>query len=137
MPGPARTSQRQPNRGLGAHVRKVLPPAGRCGAPPAWPLAGRAPKIWAELWAMPQAVAWEELHLERVVARYAAKLLESEKPLASSSICAEVRQMEDRLGLSAMAMLRLGWAIAEKAEVVGTEATVTSIDRYQAMVNAG
>lgn len=56
---------------------------------------------------------WERLGWHRAVARYVRRLVESEKRGASSALCGEVRQLEDRLGLSPMAMLRLGWEIAE------------------------
>lgn len=56
---------------------------------------------------------WERLGWHRAVARYVRRLVESEKRDASSALCGEVRQLEDRLGLSPMAMLRLGWEIAE------------------------
>lgn len=135
MPGPARSSQRQPNRGLAAGGRLALPATGRSGPPPKWPLSGRPPNVWSELWSLPQAVAWERLSLQRIVARYALKLLKSEKADAAASLCAEVRQMEDRLGLSAMAMLRLGWTVEDVSPTLATPGTVTAIDRYKAMVD--
>lgn len=93
---------------------KRLPPDGRRGPTPAWPLP-RPRKaelaVWAQLWATPQAVAWEELAWTRAVARYCRLLVAAEKPDASAATCGEVRQMEDRLGLTPMAMLRLRWGI--------------------------
>lgn len=93
-------------------------------------MSGRPPKVWAELWQLPQAVAWERLHLTRVVARYAVKLTAAEEPDASSALLAEVRQMEDRLGLSAMAMLRLRWEIVDDATAPPL-AGVTRLDGYR------
>jgi hypothetical protein len=46
----------------------------------------------------------------RVVARYVVLLAEAE--VGEPKVAAEVRQIEDRLGLSPMAMLRLRWEIA-------------------------
>jgi hypothetical protein len=66
------------------------------------------------LWAKPQAVVWEHLHHERVVGRYARLVLDAEEKGASAALLSEVRQMEDRLGLSPMAMLRLRWRIADE-----------------------
>lgn len=129
MPGPPPTSKRQPKRGLSGGALMQLPAAGRKGATPKWPMADRPPKVWAELWRLPQAVAWEHLHLTRVVARYAVKLTAAEQADASSALLAEVRQMEDRLGLSAMAMLRLRWEIT--AEPVVAPAGVTHLDGYR------
>lgn len=96
-----------------------LPPDGRQGDPPIWPLP--KPKaaertVWAQLWVTPQAVAWENLGWTRAVARYVRVLVEAEKPDASAAMLGEVRQMEDRLGLSPMAMLRLRWTIGDEAD---------------------
>lgn len=66
-------------------------------------------ELWAEMWATPQAIAWEELGWTRVVARYCRKLLDAEKPDSSTGLLSEVRQLEDRLGLTPMAMKRLMW----------------------------
>lgn len=68
--------------------------------------------MWADVWATPQAVAWERLGWVRPVARYVRCLVASEKSGAASSLLAEVRQLEDRLGLSPISMLRLRWEIA-------------------------
>ena len=82
---------------------------------------------------MPQARAWEHMHLERVVARYAAKLVEAEKPNAKAPLLSEVRQLEDRLGLNAAALLRLRWQIidpepeADKSD----RARVSKLDDYR------
>lgn len=143
--GPVRHSTRQPNRGLGAKPKLVLPSTGRAGDAPRWPLSGRAPKVWGELWVLPQAVAWEQLHHERVVARYARALVRAEKPDASAAVMSEVRQLEDRLGLSPMAMLRLGWEIAAVAppaagvleEPAGAGAEVAQLDEYRDLYGDG
>lgn len=137
MPGPPPSSNaRRRNPRPDA---RLLPAEGREAPAPKWPLTGRAPKLWAGLWELPQAVAWEELHLERIVARYAQKLRLSESPTAPASMCAEVRQLEDRLGLSAMAMLRLRWEVAPArvAEVVpGDGAEVTDLDEWRTLYGA-
>ena len=93
-----------------------LPSEGRKGETPEWPLSSSAaydPDLWDELWSTPQAVAWERLGAGtiRVVARYVVLLAEAE--VGEPKVAAETRQMEDRLGLSPMAMLRLRWEIAD------------------------
>jgi hypothetical protein len=113
VPGPAPKPAAQRRRTNAAPGVVLLPAAGRLGPPPRWPLEVAEPPVWAWLWTLPQAVAWERLRLERVVARYAAALIAAESPDGSAAVMAEVRQIEDRLGLSAMAMLRLRWEIAE------------------------
>lgn len=90
-----------------------LPAEGRAGAPPAWPLTGRPPAVWASLWATPQAAAWERLGWTRIIARYTRVLLWCESPkTVTTALLNEARQLEDRLGLTPMSMLRLRWEIA-------------------------
>lgn len=92
----------------------VLPAEGRRGLAPNWPLAGGASSaeatLWAELWATPQAVAWEHHGWTRVVARYVRCALAAEE--LEKNALAEARQLEDRLGLTPKAMRMLLWTIA-------------------------
>lgn len=67
--------------------------------------------MWAELWHTPQAAAWERLEWTRTVARYVRYLVAAEA--GDTRIAPEVRQLEDRLGLNPMAMLRLRWQIGD------------------------
>lgn len=115
-----------------------LPSAGRSSDPPDFPLprpSAAVRSLWAELWRSPQAVAWESLGWTRVVARYAKLLVAAEKAAASAALLSEVRQLEDRLGLTPMAMKRLQWEIASdlagaKGEV--ESAGVANLDEYRA-----
>ncbi len=92
-----------------------LPAEGRKGDPPPWPLPGRTlaaeRRAWAELWATPQAVAWERLGWTRPVARYCRLMVEAERRNAPPKALAEARQFEDRLGLTPKAMRMLLWEI--------------------------
>lgn len=88
--------------------------------------------LWVSLWSTPQAVAWEGLGWTRVVARYAKLLLAAEKPSATAALLSEVRQLEDRLGLSPMAMRRLQWEIAPADPVTGQEGNVADLEQYRA-----
>jgi hypothetical protein len=112
--GAAPKPNAQRRRGLANGVITRLPAEGRKGGPPPWPLSGAGCdlEIWAELWSTPQAAAWETLGpgMVRVVARYVVLLAEAE--VGEPKVAAEVRQVEDRLGLSPLAMLRLRWEIA-------------------------
>lgn len=118
MPGPA------PNpdaRRRNARVGTVkLPAEGRKGAPPEWPFGGKAPTMWAALWAKPQAVMWERQQIVHVVARYCLLLSDLDQ-------AAEVRQLEDRLGLNPKAMRTLMWEVAadEVAEARASAAAPT------------
>lgn len=102
-----------------------LPRSGRPGKAPAWPLDDKPTtsesKAWQQLWKLPQAVAWERLESTRAVARYVVVLVESEKRGAPAALLSEVRQMEDRLGLSPMALLRLRWSIVADELATGAD----------------
>lgn len=121
--GPPPTSQRQPNRSKGRVPRRVLPAAGRQGPAPDWPLSGKAPAMWDDLWRLPQAVAWEQDFSTRTVARYARVLVMAERPQAKGVHLTEVRQLEDRLGLTPGALLRLEWEIRDviPSDTAGSE----------------
>lgn len=114
MPGPAPKPADQVRRRNAPAANTVkLPPEGRAGEAPEWPLAGDAPQTWVELWATPQAAAWERLGWTRVVARYVFLLGFCEDPkTTSAALLGEARQLEDRLGLTPMSMLRLRWQVA-------------------------
>lgn len=114
MPGPAPKPADQVRRRNAPAANTVkLPPEGRQGDAPEWPLPNEAPQTWVDLWATPQAAAWERLGWTRVVARYVHILELCEQPESmTAALLAEARQMEDRLGLTPMSMLRLRWEIA-------------------------
>lgn len=118
MPGPAPkpADQRRRTNAPAANTLQ-LPIEGRTGDAPTWPLAGATGlerDLWVELWATPQAVAWERNRWTRVVARYVQVLLMAEAPadgMYSAALLGECRQLEDRLGLTPMAMMRLRWEV--------------------------
>ena len=112
MPGPAPDpNARRRNKRQAA---MVLPVGGRVGRAPAFPIKGqRVPAVWRELWLTPQSAAWEKLGYHRTVARYALLLQSAEKPDATAALLNEVRQLEDRLGLTPMSMKRLEWVISD------------------------
>jgi hypothetical protein len=88
-----------------------------------------------DLWATPQAVLWESYGWTRSIARYCRLVIEAEKKDAPVTLLSEVRQMEDRLGLSPMAMKRLGWEIAKDhdAEVTNLRAVAGERRRLKAV----
>ena len=92
----------------------TLPAAGRPGDPPAWPLTRQSPReraVWAQLWAKPQAVAWEALGQEHEVAMYVRRFVQAEKPTASAPVGTLVRQLGEALGLSIPGLARNRWKI--------------------------
>lgn len=132
MPGPAPKPAGERRRRNAPMANTLhLPSEGRTAPTPAWPIGfghgALADEVWAELWATPQAVAWERLGYTRVVARYVSCLIDAERDLDDivdpklyaamlvnqSKLLPEVRQLEDRLGLTPMAMLRLRWEVVE------------------------
>jgi hypothetical protein len=139
MPGPPPKPDDQRRRRNATVAMTKLPAEGRPGRPPTWPL-GTAPSpeerdLWRQLWRTPQAVAWERLGWTRTVARYVAVCLDAERDM-HPQLLAETRQLEDRLGLTPMSMLRLRWEIvadevAEQRQTV--ESAVTARDRMRAV----
>lgn len=81
--------------------------------------------MWAELWSLPQAVAWERLRYFRDVAQYVRWKVLAE--WGDMDAAKEARQLSDRLGLTPMAMLRLQWEIVadETAEQRATRKPAT------------
>lgn len=114
MPGPAPKHPSQRRRQNPSIQMTRLPAAGRPGEAPDWPLSkatkGEA-KLWSDLWATPQAVAWERHGWARTVARYVRLAVKAERPSAIMAVASEARQLEDRLGLTPMSMLRLRWEV--------------------------
>lgn len=62
-------------------------------------------ELWAELWAMPQAVIWAESHAHREVAQYVRWKIRAESGNLDAG--KEARMLSDRLGLNPLALLRL------------------------------
>jgi hypothetical protein len=92
-----------------------LPASGFTGPVPRWPLSEPTADewdAWESLWHLPQAAAWARLSVSRTVARYVRALIVAESRESSAFHLSEVRQLEDRLGLTPMAMLRLRWEVA-------------------------
>jgi hypothetical protein len=113
VPGPAPSPN--PRRRNARPNTTQLPAAGYAGPIPDWPLSRpkKAEKeAWEQLWRLPQAEAWAQMHAERPVARYVRALIVAEDPGSTAFQLSEVRQLEDRLGLTPMSMLRLRWEIA-------------------------
>lgn len=113
MPNPPKVDPVRRNARVGP---LLLPADGRQGDPPPWPLPGRPNSAerdaWAQLWATPQAVAWEQQGWTRTVARYCRVMVEAEKRESSPAILAQAVALEDRLGLTPKSMRLLLWQIA-------------------------
>lgn len=142
MPGPPPKDASARRRRNAAPSTTKLPAAGRKGQAPKWPLARSASpaerRLWNELWSTPQSVAWERLGWTRIVARYTRLTIPVEDGTASTAEAAEVRQLEDRIGLTPMSMKRLQWEIAfdEIAEARAERARTTEVRRLVAIDTA-
>lgn len=124
MPGPPPKPAGERRRRNATVAMTQLPAEGRKGSAPSWPLPGlpaddeglfailesREAELWDELWATPQAVAWERLRWLRTVARYVRFEVRAETGDLKAG--AEARLLEDRLGLTPQAMLRLRWEVS-------------------------
>lgn len=124
MPPPPKLNPARTNARVGP---LKLPVEGRQGDAPEWPLMGQTVAegdAWDQLWATPQAVAWERLGWTRTVARYCRVMIEAELPDADPGSRSEARQLEDRLGLTPKAMRLLLWEIV--SDEVGDQRKQTS-----------
>ena len=91
-----------------------IPAAGNQQPAPAWPLdtdpARAELDMWQQLWTTPQATMWASMHIERVIARYVMVACLAEQT-QQAGLLTEVRQMEDRLGLTPLSLQKLQWKI--------------------------
>ncbi|MGP5116173.1 phage terminase small subunit [Corynebacterium casei] len=91
-----------------------IPAAGNQQPAPAWPLDGEPARVeldmWQHLWTTPQATMWASMSIERVIARYVMVTCLAEQT-QQAGLLAEVRQLEDRLGLTPVSLRKLQWKI--------------------------
>ena len=102
-----------------------LPAAGRSGPTPPWPLTGasaREKRIWEAEWQRPQAIVWERNGQADEVAIYVRTRIAAEKPDATAALRTLLRQQQDSLGLTLIAMMRLRWIIDQEPESVAPRA---------------
>lgn len=98
---------------------RTLPAEGREAPAPEWPLttpSERELDLWEDLWAKPQAVAWEDMGQELEVALFVRTLAEAETAEARVDVKKMVRGYLDSLGLSVAGMNRNRWKIAPAIE---------------------
>jgi hypothetical protein len=118
MPGPVPKPADQRVRRNPTIAMQQLPAEGYSGPVPDWPFEDHTRaelKRWRRLWSTPQAFMWAQNDMTDLVARYVRNCLTIESGAASVAlayITAEVRQQEDRLGRSPLALMRLRWEIS-------------------------
>lgn len=106
-----------------ANVR-ILPAEPRPGPAPNWPAPGGklmnayTTKLWERVWNTPMGWAWEELGFHDDVARYVLARQwydhmdpENEPTSKLSLAVKQVQDLEDRLGLNHMGLIRNRWQI--------------------------
>jgi hypothetical protein len=69
---------------------------------------------WATVWGSPMATVWLEADVPALV-RLATLIELLEQGEATAMVLAEIRQLEDRFGLSPMARRRLQWEVEQAA----------------------
>lgn len=96
-----------------------IPAAGNQQPAPAWPLDNEPARaeltMWQQLWTTPQATMWASMHIEHVIARYVTVTCLAEET-QQAGLLTEVRQMEDRLGLTPLSLQKLQWKIEHQEE---------------------
>jgi hypothetical protein len=117
--GPARDPNAIRRKRDGDGGYELLPMSGREGEPPAWPLGGTMTKFqkatWPEIWRKPQAIMWERLSMEVLVASYVRMLEVVGKPKAPASAMANLLRLADNLGLSQGGLAKNRWQIVDEA----------------------
>lgn len=98
----------------------VLPAEGNPVDPPPMP-SGREwseaeVELWNDAWSSPQSTKWD-LSATGVVSLYVRALHQCLNGRVSATLAAEVRQLADHMGLTPEGLKRLGWVIAEPADM--------------------
>lgn len=124
---PKPVGERHDKSSVGSFDWVMLPAEGRVGPAPKLPskpiVAGpgvwskSTKDWWADLWRSPQAVVWDQSG--RTLFRLALlhELLDA-GGVAVAGLASEMRQIEDRHGLSPKSLLQLRWRIVEAGDVV-------------------
>lgn len=115
MPGPPPKppSQRRRRNAIAAPV--VLPAGKRKAKAPALPLrrvSAETRAWWRMIWASPMAHAWLEADVPGLV-RLAGLMERAATGAAPLGVLTEIRNLEDRYGLSPMARRRLQWEVEQ------------------------
>src|SRR5690606_16164860 len=140
--GPAPTSMDRSHKAKADTQGWVtLPPDGRDGPLPPWPLTSpsdREMELWERLWEKPQAIMWERLSQDFEVASYVRLLARDESPRSSAIIWGQVKQLAESLGLSVSGMQRNRWTIAEgqDAEPADVPSAVSPVADLSARLRA-
>lgn len=109
LPKPSAARRR---RNAPTYATVLLPAAGRTEAPPACPLLTEAGQEWWEVvWRSPSATQWQLMDVP-ALARL-GRLLELVAAKPDPRYMPEIRQLEDRFGLTPKARASLRWEVGE------------------------
>ena len=135
MPGPPpKPAGQRRRRNLPTVPTERLPADGRSGPVPPWPLSAPADdelSLWESLWQSPQATVWERTGVARTVARYVRTVTRAESPEATGAILSEARRLEESLGLSPAALLRLRWEIVDGPDQIDGPVELDEVARMR------
>ncbi len=108
-----------------------LPKAGRPGRVPALPkwagLTGRSKQWWDWAWKLPEATQWHEAEMATVVRRAELQSLWDES--GDAKFLAEMRHLENALGMTAKSRRDLRWRIVDGDTVVEENGRATKRPR--------
>lgn len=139
MPGPPPKPAGQRRRRNAAPAVVKLPTGGRSGRAPALPrspdLLASTRQWWATVWASPMAVVWVEADVP-ALARLAGLVDVASRGEGTASVLAEIRQLEDRFGLSPLARRRLQWELEQASETLAASATTDDDSRWLRVVSS-
>jgi hypothetical protein len=119
MPGPPPKPAGERRRRNAVAPVVTLPPKSHRRAP-ALPSGGKRKFLkatrdwWATIWASPMAAVWLPADVPALI-RLAHLIDQANRGEASTMVLAEIRQLEDRFGLSPMARRRLQWEVSRAA----------------------
>lgn len=118
-PQPKPPGQRR-RRNVSQPQWKQLPADGRQDEAPPLPPAewlDSTREWWKSIWASPMATLWLDADVPALV-RLAQMIDQCNQGVVSGEFLSEIRQLEDRFGLSPKARKGLFWEISQGAEVV-------------------
>lgn len=125
----------------------VLPAEGRKGRAPKipkwWDLGESGRAFWSFAWHTPQAHAWDVVSVLDVVARRAHLVdflgtIPEDEVSKRGTVLREMRELDDRLGLTPKSLAALRWKILDTSEAVVEDSVapaVTSLEERRRLMS--
>ncbi|MDQ1217990.1 hypothetical protein [Microbacterium arborescens] len=115
-PAPDTSSLREVARQEAGLLRTL--PQQRAGRAPAWPFGKKATAaeraLWLKLWKLPQAILWEEQHVERDVALYVRMSILVESGTETAAKVKSVRDQARTLLIELDSLTKAGYRISSQ-----------------------